>query len=163
MTSPILSNSLINWVGMRANSGFRQWLRAILANRQNDLLSKHRWHRDCFNSVNSEAINYVFNVLTLMPAAAPTMAAQRHTALFIFSSQGVAQWGEESLFLFLASPSPSVFSGWGGKKSATTFSWEFHSKCSLSLPPALSLWKRVAIMLGYPEEEEGKQGVCNPK
>lgn len=35
---------------------------------------------------------------------------------------------------------------------------------SLSLPNVLSLWKRVVIMLGYPEEEEeGKQGVCNPK
>lgn len=49
-----------------------------------------------------------------MPAVTQTMAVQRHTALFIFSSQGVAQSGEESLFLFPASPSPSVFSGLGG-------------------------------------------------
>lgn len=84
------------------------------------------------------AINYVFNVLTLMPAGTPTMAVHRRTALFIFSSQGVVQWGEESLFLFPASPSPSVFSAQGvEKKSATTFSWEFHSKCSLPLPPLL--------------------------
>lgn len=91
MTSPILLNSLINWVRMRANSRFRQWLCTMLANRQNNLLSKHRWHKDCFNSVNSEAINYIFNVLTLMPAATLTMAVQRHYVLFIFSSQGVAQ------------------------------------------------------------------------
>ena len=71
-----------------------------------------------------------------MPAGTLTMAMQGHTALFIFSSQGVMQWGEESLFLFPASPSPSIFSA-RGEKSATTFSWEFHSKCSLPLPPPL--------------------------
>lgn len=108
MTSPILSNSLISWVRVRAKSRF--WL----ANRQHILLSKQHLHKDCFNSVNSEGINYVFNVLTLMPAGTLTMAVQRHTALFIFSSQGVMQWGEESLFLFPASPSPSVFSARGG-------------------------------------------------
>lgn len=91
MTSPILL-SLTGWVRMRANSIFRQWLCAILKiNQQNNLLSKHRWHKDCFNSVNSAAINYVFNALTLMPAATLKIAMQRHTALFIFSSQGVAQ------------------------------------------------------------------------
>lgn len=114
MTSPILLNSLISWVRIRANSRFRQRLHAILANRQNNLLSKHPWHKDCFNCVDSETINYVFNALTLMAAATQTMAAQRHTALFIFSSQGVTQWRKESLFLLPASTSPSVFSGWGG-------------------------------------------------
>lgn len=109
-------------------------LRAMPANTAN-ALSKHSWHKDCFNSVNPKAINYNFNVRTLMPTVTSTMAAQRRTALFIFSSQGVAQSGEESLFLLPASPSPCVFSGWGGGMggSATAFSWEFHSKCSLSL------------------------------
>lgn len=54
-------------------------------------------------------------------------------------------------------------------------SWEFHSKRSLSLPLLLSLsfsrLPRRSVPLekggdkrpGFPEEQEGKQGVCHPK
>lgn len=100
-----------------------------------------------------------------MPTVTSRTAEEKDAALFIFSSHGVAQWGEASLFLFsVCLYYPGFSLAWDG---GTTFSWEFHSKCSISLslclPNVLSLWKRVSIMLGYPEEEEGKQGVCNPK
>lgn len=88
---PISLSSRISWVRMRAISRLRKSLSAMLANTANTLLSKHSWHKDCFNSVNPKAINYNFNVLTLMPIVTSEMAVQRHTALFIFSSQGVAQ------------------------------------------------------------------------
>lgn len=88
---PISLSSRISWVRMRAISRLRKSLSAMLANTANTLLSKHSWHKDCFNSVNPTAINYNLNVLTLMPTVTSEMAVQRHTALFIFSSQGVAQ------------------------------------------------------------------------
>lgn len=69
-------------------------------NRQNNLLSKHQRHTDCFNSVSSEAINYILNLLMLSTTTL-TAARQRQTALFILSFQGVVQWEEESLFLLL--------------------------------------------------------------
>lgn len=72
--------------------------------------------------------------------------------------------GRRVYFSSLSIYYPGFSLAWDG---GTTFSWEFHSKCSLSLslglPNVLSLWKRASIMPGYPEEEEGKQGVCNPK
>lgn len=78
-------------------------------------------------------------------------------ALPIISSQGVAQWREDSLFILCASPTTSVFSDWEGE--------EHHylllgiSQHFLPLLLALSLWKQVVIMPGSAEEEEGKQGV----
>lgn len=42
----------------------------------------------CVNT--AESINYVSNVLTLMPAATQTKAQRRHSALYIFRSLGVA-------------------------------------------------------------------------
>lgn len=52
-----------------------------------------------------------------------------------------------------------------GKESATTFSWEFHSKCAVahSFSDMFYSSGKEVIMLGYPEEEEGKHGVCNQK
>lgn len=73
----------------------QQWIPAAAlsntCNRRNNLLSKHQRREDCFNSVNSEAINYILNLLMLLSATTLTTARQRHSALFIFSFQGVAQ------------------------------------------------------------------------
>lgn len=74
-----------------ANSKFGQRLHAMLAQILKNLLSKYYWHKDCFNSVNLEAINYIFNVLTSMPAVMLTMVVQKRSVLFIFGSQGAAQ------------------------------------------------------------------------
>lgn len=48
-----------------------------------------------------------------MPTVTSRTAEERDAALFIFSSHGVAQWGEESLFLFSVYLLPWVFSGMG--------------------------------------------------
>lgn len=50
-------------------------------NRQNNLLSKHQRHTDCFNSVSSEAINYILNLLMLSTTTL-TAARQRQTVYF---------------------------------------------------------------------------------
>lgn len=135
MTSPILFNRLISWLRVGANSRFLQWLCAIISSLHTTGI------RDCFNSVNPETIHYVFKVLLVVRAAIVPMPVERHTALFIFSFHSVTQWGEQSLFLLLVALSDCVFSSFREKKSATTSSWEFHSKCSLSASSSVPVEK----------------------
>lgn len=80
----ILLNSLMSWVRVRAHTRFWQRLRRILANRQNNPLSKHHWHKDCLNSVNSESINYTFLTCWHWCQLWPTQWQCRDTLLCLF-------------------------------------------------------------------------------
>lgn len=57
-------------------------------NKKNNLLSKHHWYMDCFTSVNLKAINYMFHVLTLMPAGDPNNGCAE-TVFCLFLAPGV--------------------------------------------------------------------------
>lgn len=79
-----------------------------------------------------------------MPTVTSRTAKERDAALFIFSSHGVAQWGEESLFLFSVYLLPWVFSGMerGGPPSPGNFT-------ASALSPSLS-----ACPMYYPSGKE---------
>lgn len=113
-------------------------------NRQNNLLSKHQRHTDCFNSVSSEAINYILNLLMLSTTTL-TAARQRQTALFILSSRVLCSERRRVYFSCFASPSTSVFSsGRGAAKvpppSPGNFTASVLSLCLLIYPCGKEWW-----------------------
>lgn len=120
-----------------ANSVFRQWLHVMLAKRQTNLLYKHHWRKDCFGSVNLEAINYSFNVFAPMPAATLTMCVQKHRVVCLFLAPRVLH-SEGGEFISLACFSISLCFLWlGGKKKCHHLLLGI-SQQALSLTPALS-------------------------
>lgn len=69
---PVILNDQSNFVEQSHKMGQNESQQQIPTTAPCNLQSPHCWHKDCFNSVNLETINYIFNVLTLMPAATLT-------------------------------------------------------------------------------------------
>lgn len=138
-----------------------QWLCLMLANSNNNNLPSQHHTWELFKSANSEAIYYTLRVLLLLQ-----QLQGRYTLLCLeLAPRLLCSKVRVGYFSYVLHLQP-LFSlaRREGKKSATTFSWEFHHKFSASLRPHLSLWKRVVIMPGYPEEEvEGETGSLLPE